>query len=51
MKYNRCVCLNCSQTTAMFVSRQEELDNVDCPSCGTKRLVILQPNAAAFGGG
>ena len=51
MSYTSCMCLNCSSFLTVAADRTSEVENIACPTCGKKRMVVLQTEGVFSGGG
>jgi DNA-directed RNA polymerase subunit RPC12/RpoP len=51
MSYKNCICLNCSGVMAIASDSISEIENVTCPNCGSKSMVMVQAEGVLSGGG
>ncbi len=51
MPYNNCICLSCSRSITVAADSASEIENMVCPSCGMKRIVMLPPEGVFSDGG
>ncbi|HHN65153.1 MAG TPA: zinc ribbon domain-containing protein [Nitrospirae bacterium] len=51
MPFYTCQCQDCGRVFSVGLNSEKDLDKTQCPSCGSKKLVIVSPELLRTGGG